>query len=416
MFTRLRQPLVIFGLVHAILFLLVFSLLSDNYGAGLLERFFALKILDGQVPYIDFATEYPPLALLSFLLPALVWRTPLAYTRVFAVEMLVLDLLALALIAVLANRLKLPVSKTLTMYTLFVAAMGPIMVSRYDLLPAVLVLAALYTCITGKNKSAWALLALGFAAKLYPIIIAPFFALYCLRRRQYARLIAGSATFLGVTLILILPWLVLDARSLLSFLSYHAERGLHSESTYGSILLVGQLLNLTRVQAGLTFGSWNLMSPLTDKLATVSIYITAALLLIIYAGYGRWLWRQPNRVVEVGALGNESAWILLGYSSLAILAFLLANKVFSPQYLIWLCPLLPLVIAERHYWLWVLFALSGVVTQFIYPYHYIEFEMGQPYVVVLLFGRNLLLIILTVLTIFLLGIVPAPGKLAEAKQ
>jgi len=78
--------------------------------------------------------------------------------------------------------------------------------------------------------------------------------------------------------------------------------------------------------------------------------------------------------------------------------------------------LLPLVIAERHYWLWVLFALSGVVTQFIYPYHYIEFEMGQPYVVVLLFGRNLLLIILTVLTIFLLGIVPAPGKLAEAKQ
>lgn len=415
MATRIRQHLIIFGLIHAFLFLLVYSLFSYRYGAGVLERYVALQIINGEVPYIDFANEYPPLALLSFLLPALVGRTLIVYTQVFAVEMLLLDLLAMALIAALASRFKLPVSKTLTMYTLFIAAMGPITVSRYDLLPAALVLAALYTFINGKNKSSWALLALGFTAKLYPIIIAPLFALYYLRRRQYRQLAAGCVTFLGVTVILILPWLVLDAGSLLSFLKYHAERGLHSESTYGSALLVAQLLNLTHVQAGLTFGSWNLMSPLADGLAAVSFYITAALLLFIYAWYGHWLWHQSNRVVKAGVPGNEAARLLLIYSTLIILAFLLTNKVLSPQYLVWLCPLLPLVIGERDYWVWALFALVGVITQFIYPYHYIDFELVKPYAVILLFARNLLVVALLVLLIFLHKLIPVLEKLAQSK-
>ena len=338
----MRRPLFIFGLIHTFIFLLIFTPLGANYGAGVIEHFFALRILDRLVPYIDFATEYPPLALLSFLLPALVFRTPLAYTRAFALEMLLLDLLALALIAALTIRLKRSVWHTLVLYTLFVVAVGPIMISRYDLLPAVLVLAALYAFVSGNHKSAWALLALGIAAKLYPIIIVPFFALYYLRQRQYPRLISGSVTLLVVLLVISLPWLVLDARSLLSFLHYHAERGLHSESTYGSILLVGQLLNLTQVPASMTFGSWNLVSPLADKLASASLYIAAALLFIMYILYGRSLWRQQI-TLQTKILDRDPTLLMCHYSVVAILVFILSNKVFSPQYLIWLCPLLPLL-------------------------------------------------------------------------
>ncbi len=136
-----RRSLVIFGVMHLFVFCLFIVVAQFFYPAtGELERYVSLEILNGHVPYRDFAFEYPPLALLSFLVPGLISRTPLGYNLAFAAEMLLFDAIAIGLMASLATRLKISVSNSLVVYTLLILAIGPLAISRYDLLPAMLVL------------------------------------------------------------------------------------------------------------------------------------------------------------------------------------------------------------------------------------------------------------------------------------
>ncbi len=395
----IKKTVIIFGAIHAVIFLGVLATVAHFLypGTGGLENFLAQLILppDWQIPYHDFASEYPPLALLSFVLPGLVTSSTVVYSWLFAAEMMIFDLLALAMIADLASRLKMSVKNTLTVYTLLIVATGPILVARYDVLPAVLVLAALWAFVRGKNKLAWAAAALGFAAKLYPIIILPIFVVYQLKNRQYGRMITGGAVFAAVTLITIVPWIIIDAGGYWHSWTYHLERGLHSESTYGTALLTGQSMGLTTVQGVFTFGSWNLSSPLADSLAKMSFYISGAILLVVY---GLYLWRlqkEPERILKA-ALSEPSTAQLLKYATIVVAVFLLTNKVFSAQYLAWLCPLIPLA-ADRRYFAPIAFIIAGVITQYIYPYNYIPFELGEALPVLVLLFRNVLLILMTVL-------------------
>ncbi len=421
-----EHPLPFFAILHAILFLAVFANLDGRYGLvgfGGLEGDIATKILNGQVPYNDFTCEYPPLALLSFLLPGLFSTAQTAYGFLFALEMLLLDLVVLFILWKLAFRFKMRIWYVLSFYTLCLLAMGLIVTGRFDLLPATLVLVALYAFISGKNKTAWAVLALGFTAKLYPIIIAPLFALYLLRHREYKKLIYGVAIFGAIVLALNLPWAIiswdgycnLDNNE--SFLGYHMNRGLHSESSYGSVLLVGQMLGNAPMAADLTYGSWNIISPLADSLAQSSFYVTVIFLLITYAFYATRLWGRSETTNRVVMPSNGAAELVLRYSLVAVFIMLLTSKVFSPQFLIWLCPLLPLVRVRWRYIVWGLFLVVGGLSQYIYPYHYMEFEyatlgseLGENYLIAMLAIRNFLMVAMAV--IYLLP----PGSLVNRKR
>jgi uncharacterized membrane protein len=395
--TNPKRTIIVFAAAHVIIFLGLLPALALIYkfGAGSLENYIAQKMLDGQIPYHDFASEYPPLALLSFLLPGIFFQTVVPYSWAFAAEMMICDLLALLMLADLASTFKISVRNTLVVYTLLILATGPILVARYDLLPAMLMLAAVWAFIKGKNKLAWVAAALGFAAKLYPIIIVPFFFIYQVKNRQYGRLIQGGAAFLTVLLVLFLPWAVIDANGFWHSFTYHFERGLHAESTYGTALLTGQVLGLTKVDGALTYGSWNLSSPLADSLAKISFPLMAGFLLIIY---GLFTWRiRKNSPSELSTeMSEPSALRLLQYATLSVAVFLLTNKVFSAQYLAWLCPLIPLVAAGREYFVPLLFMVAAILTQYVYPYNYIPFELGKALPVIVLTFRNLLLIVMAV--------------------
>ena len=302
-----QRPLVFFALLHALLFLAVFASLDYFVGGHGFERGFTIKMLDGMLPYSDFFSEYPPLALFSFLLPALFFPDYPAYGFFYAIEIYLLDLVILFILVKFAPRLKLQIWPVLSVYTLCLVAIGPIVTGRFDLLPATLVLVALYAFISGKNKIAWGCLALGASAKLYPMIIAPLFFLYLLRQKQYRRLAQGITIFGGVILVLNLPWIIIDADGFWQFISYHLERGLHSESSYGSVILIGQVMGLTQVEAGLTHGSWNIISSTADTMASYSFYITAGLLSVTYAFYARQLWqKEPGDISIRGLLNNEA--------------------------------------------------------------------------------------------------------------
>jgi len=329
-------------------------------------------------------------------LPGLPFHTTIAYSWAFAAELMLFDLLVLFIIANLASSLKISVRNVLVVYTLLILATGPILVCRFDILPAALVLASLWAFVKGKNKLAWAAAALGVAAKLYPAIIVPFFVIYQVKNRQYGQLLKGGAVFLIVLLAISLPWLIIDAPGFWHSLIYHLERGLHSESIYGTALMAGQVLGITSVEGDLTYGSWNLSSPLADSLAEISLFVSVVALVIVYSIFF-WRLRKDSEGGGEKILSGPSAARFIQYAALAVIVFMLTNKVFSAQYLIWLCPLLPLVTGGRRFLVWVLFVVAAALTQYVYPYNYTRFELVESLPVFSLAVRNLLLVAAAIL-------------------
>ncbi|HAS28339.1 MAG TPA: hypothetical protein DCR59_04130 [Dehalococcoidia bacterium] len=391
-------------IIHIVLFLGVFLLWTHVFwdylgpSPGAVEKNIVLLIMDGQIPYVDFECEYPPVALLLFIIPGLFFRALPEYYIAFTVEMLLFDLLAVFLIAFIAKRINISKVKALISYTLLIAiAAGPIVTHRYDLAPAVMTLAAVAAFLAGKNKTAWGVLALGVMAKIFPIVVAPLFVIWLLIKGQYMRLFKGIAAFTGVVLLTIIPWLIMDAGSLSSFLTYHMDRGLHAESTYGSFIILGQHFGWTSVEWDFSFGSFNITSGLADNLADASFYIMGLALIFAYA-----LFTYQLRKQEITKLGTDDTQIaqetlLVRYVVISVLAFLLFNKVFSAQYMAWFCPLIPLLNIRFKNLIVALLLIAGIFTIYIYPFNYLEFEYYESLPVLLMASRNLLLIIVFLL-------------------
>ncbi len=392
--------------IHAVLLLPVFISLAWLYytspSPGAAEYKIAMEILGGQIPYHDFAFEYPPLALLILVIPGLFFRSLSSYFIAFAVEIFLFDVIAIALIVYISRRLNMSTVRSLVFYTLFMAVVaGPIVIQRYDLVPAVLVLVALVALIKERNNWAWAMLALGVVAKLFPLVVAPLFFIWHIAKRQYGQLIKGVAVFSAVILATVIPWVVIDAQGFWHSISYHLERGLHAESSYGSFILLGQLLGFTHVQGGFSpYNSYDLTSPLADSLAAASFYIMAALLLALYLLFAFQLKKRQNKITSLGMPAAEAESLLLRYSALVIIAFLASSKVFSIQYLIWLCPLLPLLDIRRSSLIFILFLIAGAFTLYIYPFNYTPFARFENLPVLIMARRNLLIIVIGFLILF----------------
>ncbi len=408
---RLVQKTPFWIVLHIVLFVVVFLLWSyifyDYYAPspGAVEKNIVLNIMAGQIPYIDFECEYPPVALLLFIIPGLFFRVLPSYYIAFTVEMLLFDLLALFLITFIAKRINISKIKALTAYTLLIAvAAGPVVTQRYDLAPAVMVLAAVAAFLAGKNKTAWGVLALGVMAKIFPIVVAPVFVIWLLVKKQYARLFKGIAVFAGVILLTIIPWLFWDASSPGSFLTYHMDRGLHAESTYGSFIILAQHFGWTSVGYDFNFGSFNITSGLADNLAHASFYIMGAILFLVYTLFLYQIYkRELNKEVNISSQAEQET-LFIRYVTISVLVFLLFNKVFSAQYMAWFCPLIPLLNIRFQNLIVVMLLIAGVFTTYIYPFNYLEFEYFENLPVLLMANRNLLLIIVFILV--LIGIKP----------
>jgi uncharacterized membrane protein len=393
----IKRNLIIFGSLHALIFLGIFAPIAQFFyhGTGKFGLFMARKILDGKIPYHDFTSEYPPLALLGFLLPGLFSSTALAYSWGFAVELLLCDLLIIFFITDLASFMKISVRNSLGIYTLFIIATGAIVVCRYDILPAMLVLAALWAFVRGRTGLAWAAAALGITAKMYPALIVPLFVIYQVKNGQYHQLIKGGAIFLAILAVVIVPWLIIDAPGFWNSMSYHLERELHAESTYGTALMAGQLAGMSGVSTGLSYGSWNIISPLGVRLADISFFVTAGVLIIVYGLFVQRL--KKTSAGTAASMTPEQSIGILRYSALAISAFMLTSKIFSAQFLIWLCPLLPFIAGERKYITAILYITAAAFTQYVYPYNYVSFTAGEPWPVAILAVRNLVMVVMAIL-------------------
>ena len=389
-----NNPLFVFTLGHAILFILVFSYLGQVGSAHGYYQSFAVNVLNGEIPYRDFVFEYPPLVLLPILLPAIIAPEAL-YSFFFTLQIFSGSLIILYILNRFSVQIQINRWQCLTIYTVCLCALAPLVTVRFDLLPALFLLGSILAFFLAKNKLAWVLLALGASMKLYPLLIAPIYAIFLFRQRLYRRLIWGLIVFCLVGIMINLPGVLLSPEGFGQFIMYHLERGLHSESLFGSILLTGHLMGLTSIEGTFSFASWNLDSPIADILSKLSGFITGGALLICYVLYAVKIWRRHLITYGRDIIDPVSAGLILNFSFIAILILLLFSKILSPEYLVWLCPLIPLLFIKHRFIPVLIFLITGALTLYIYPYNYDLFQLMVPHTIIMIFVRNTLLLALT---------------------
>jgi hypothetical protein len=376
--------------------LLVVSLNPRLYSAAVFGdvRFYAAKverIFQGEVPYRDVAIEYPPGSVPFTILPGLVVGTGAGYRLAFACEMVLVDAVGLWAASRLARivdqgRRRIPLA-----YVLAMVAMGPLLVLRFDLVPAVCVLLA--AAMAAEGRPGWAAAALGYgtAAKIFPGVLAPLLVLGLVPamgwRRSLLRTVPPFLAGFGLTVV---PALLLSVRGTADSVLFHVQRGVQIESLWANAIALLDLFGGPQARTVTSFGAYDLSSSVSDTAKLLSGAATLAML----AGAAWLVWRRSRRL---GGLGPAD-WA--GAFAIGVFAFVLPTRVLSPQYLVWLCaPMVALVVvlAGRRA-LWTLVA-AAVVSQVIFPFRYSQLRRLYPFDVGLLTLRNVLLVVACVLVV-----------------
>src|SRR5688500_2034584 len=134
---------------------------------------------EGQVPYRDFDVEYPPGALPVFLVPALADSD---FRVVFEWLMALCGCGIVVAVALSGRRLGFGFG-TLAFVALSPLAIGSVILSRFDLWPAMLASFALATLLHDRLRLGHVLLGASIAAKLYPAVLLPLTVAYVWRHR-----------------------------------------------------------------------------------------------------------------------------------------------------------------------------------------------------------------------------------------
>ena len=343
-------------------------------------------MVDGQVPYADFRVEYPPAALPVFLLPAIGDRhDPDTYRRNFERLMVVCGLLAVAGAALALGALNAGPERlfgALAFASLAPLALGSVILTRFDLWPTALLVLGLGSVLAGARRIGLGVLGLAAAAKIFPGVVVPPALAYIWRHYGRREAIACAVVFAAVVAACFVPFLVLSPGGVWDSLSRQADRPLQIESLGSSFLLVAHQLGAWTVHLNLSHGSQNQGGSFAAALAAIQSFLQAVVVL------GLWV---------VFARGPATPERLVRYAAACVAAFIALGKVLSPQFLIWLLPLVPLVRGRRGLTASALLALALVLTQLWFPYRYWRLALQQDaFASWLVLARDLVLVALAV--------------------
>ena len=210
---------------------------------------------------------------------------------------------------------------------------------NWDMLAVVMVAGALWAWARGRPIVTGVLIGLGTATKLYPLFLLGGLVVICLRERRWRELT-------GVVLAGVATWLVANAPALLTgpeqwkvFWTFNSGR----TADLGSVWLVIAQASDAAISAH-TINTWS------------------------YAVFGVWC-------AGVAALGLAAPTTprLAQLGLLVVAGFLLVNKVYSPQYVLWL---LPLAVLARPRWRDQIIWQAGEILYFASVWWYLKGDLA----------------------------------------
>ena len=349
------------------------------------------EIAHGHVPYRDFSLEYPPGALPMFALPGFVSHggrnqdVKPGFRRTFETLMWMCGAIALLAMAATLRVLRARPWAPLLFAALAPLALGTVILSRFDLWPAALAAAGVAALANGRFRSGHLLLGIGAAAKFYPAILLPLAVAYTWKRHSRREALVSIGLAAAVFLLVFLPFLVLSPSGVWESIRVQLERPLQVESLGSALLLVGHHVFGYGLAGETSHGSQNVAGTAADVLGVLSTVLQAGVLLWVWVSFAR---------------GSATTSAFVRATAAAICVFVAFGKVLSPQFLIWLIPVVPLVRGRRGLWAGALLLAAFVLTQIWFPFRYfrlaLDFETGLSW---LLLARDLVLVALALLLV-----------------
>lgn len=317
------------------------------------------RIAGGDLPYRDFAVEYPPGGLVPFVVPALFSTTPSEFDNAFRALMLatvaaIVVLLVLALRALDASAPR--VAAAVGAFLLGVLALGPFVLTRFDLYAAAVTLAAIAAILHRRDRLGAVLLGVAIATKIYPAVLLPLVVARVWRRDGRAAALRGLALTVGAALALYLPFAVLAPEGVARSVWRQVGRPLQIESLGSGVLLAFHNLAGMPLGWASSAGSQNLTGAVAGAASAVTTAVGVATLALVWVRFARG--------------DTESAARFAQASAAATVAFVAFGKVVSPQFLIWLLAVVVLVPGRRGALATVLLLTACLLTRFWFPGSY----------------------------------------------
>jgi hypothetical protein len=292
-----------------------------RYGDAALYGHYAHEMTSGHWPYRDFFDEYPVLAQPLFFVVRLL---PGPFITSFKWTMAACGIAALVLLVVAMRGSLVRVAVAAGVVAVSPLIIGPVFLNTYDLFPALLTIAAVLAFLRNRERTAYVLLALAVAAKVYPLVLLPLALIETWEHGGRDAVRRAAAWFGGVLVLVHLPFAVLGPGGLRFSYWVQLKRGLEVESLGGGILLVLDRIGLysatLRDEAP---GSRDVVGTAANGVAVLSSLAVIAAVL-----YVAWVYLRGGRSRLLACAAAVTAFVAFG-------------KVLSPQYMSWLVPLVP---------------------------------------------------------------------------
>jgi hypothetical protein len=340
------------------------------------------RIAGGDLPYRDFAVEYPPGALVPFVLPALFTDTRGQFDGAFVALMLVALAVAASLIVfsldalgASAGRMALSVGS----FLLGIVLLGPFVLTRFDLYAAALTLAAVCAVLRRHNRLGAVLLGVAIATKIYPAVVLPLLVTRAWRREGRVAGLWTLAVTVGTALLIYVPFAIAAPEGVVRSVWRQVGRPLQIESLGSGVLLALHQAAGKSLGWASSNGSQNLTGTAPALAASATTVIGLAALALVWVRFAR---------------GDAaSAARFARYAAAAVVAFVAFGKVLSPQFLVWLLVAVVLVPGRRGLVASAMVVVACALTRLWFPASYWDLvKQFDPVSSWLVLVRDLLLV------------------------
>lgn len=364
-FTR-SVPGLIFTWLVTRYFLFQFITLKFYYPEGKwlkgdveLYQFWSLGLIQRIFPINDSMWQYPPLAGFVFTIPQYIFGNS---NIGFIFTMIFFDFLIL--LTILKFGLSLYKSKIAVSLNGFAGAwfwviwpilMGPLLLTRFDLVPTWFAILGLIAIYEKRIKLAGFLITIGSLLKLWPILI-----LSILDRKILSKIIF-PIVILSVLVLIFIEFISVGS---FSFLENQTSRGLQVESVAAVIFVIFKLWG-ANVDYPFRYGSLEVEAVFANEIALILNLSTLIFFLIIFT---------LN-------IKNKLNTLNIFEKSLIVIIFAIGlSRVFSPQFWIWIGGISALVILFKDTKLKrviLILSSSALLTQILYPALYVGLLNGD---------------------------------------
>jgi hypothetical protein len=271
------------------------------------------------------AWQYPPGAAFLMLVPRI---GPGTYGESFVALMLLVDLAGLGLLALLGRR-----SGNYTgvwVWLLGMPLLGALPVLRFDLVPAVIGVAAL---VVIHRRPHWfgALAGLGASIKLWPIVLL-------FGEWERRRLVQAAVAALAALALMILASTLAFGDST-AFLHEQGGRGLQEEAVATAPWQLRELITGEVPQRAVRYGAWEITGGSADFVAGLLKWLSLAAL----GAAAAWWWCRA-RAIRGGRVDLADAAVSRDFVFTVVLLLVVTSRVLSTQYMVWLLGLAAVVL------------------------------------------------------------------------